>query len=96
VTVSFGPKVYAALMTSPPAPRGNAEAPDPRVMRASDADQDRAAEVLREAAAEGRLSMDELNERLDLIYAAKTYANALSLNCPLSPAIASRGRGRRA
>jgi len=47
--------------------------PDPRSMRASDADRDRAAEVLREAAAEGRLSMEELNERLDLVYAAKTY-----------------------
>ena len=48
--------------------------PDPRSMRASDADRDRAAEVLREAAAEGRLSMEELNERLDVVYAAKTYA----------------------
>ena len=47
--------------------------PDPRSMRASDADRDRAAEVLREAAAEGRLSMEELNERLDVVYAAKTY-----------------------
>jgi hypothetical protein len=62
-------------MTSPAAPRDDsADAPDPRSMRASDADRDRAAEVLREAAAEGRLSMEELNERLDVVYAAKTYA----------------------
>jgi hypothetical protein len=43
-------------------------------MRASDADRERAANVLREAAGDGRLSMDELDERLDAVYAAKTYA----------------------
>ncbi|MBO2453721.1 DUF1707 and DUF2154 domain-containing protein [Actinomadura barringtoniae] len=43
-------------------------------MRASDADRDRVALVLREAAAEGRLDMDELDERLSAVYAAKTYA----------------------
>ena len=48
---------------------------DRGVMRVSDADRDRAAEVLREAAAQGRLSMDELDERLELAYAAKTYAD---------------------
>lgn len=44
-------------------------------MRVSDADRDQAAEVLREAAGLGRISLDELNERLDLAYAAKTYAD---------------------
>jgi Domain of unknown function (DUF1707)/Cell wall-active antibiotics response 4TMS YvqF len=43
-------------------------------MRASDADRERVANVLREAAGDGRLSMDELDERLDAVYAAKTYA----------------------
>jgi hypothetical protein len=43
-------------------------------MRASDADRDRVAMVLREAAGEGRLSLDELEERLEAVYAAKTYA----------------------
>jgi hypothetical protein len=52
-------------------------------MRASDADRDRAADVLREAAAEGRLSMDELDERLDLIYAAKTYAELAPVTADL-------------
>nr|WP_246221364.1 DUF1707 domain-containing protein [Phytoactinopolyspora mesophila] len=42
-------------------------------MRASDADRDRVAEDLREAAAEGRLSLTELDERIDALYAAKTY-----------------------
>lgn len=44
-----------------------------RTLRASDADRDRVAEVLRAAAADGRLSLDELDERLDRLYAAKTY-----------------------
>jgi hypothetical protein len=43
-------------------------------MRASDSDRERVAEALREAAAEGRLNLEELNERLDLVFAAKTYA----------------------
>ena len=46
---------------------------DERTLRASDADRDRVAEVLRAAAADGRLSIDELDERLDRLYAAKTY-----------------------
>jgi hypothetical protein len=43
-------------------------------MRASDADRERVANLLREAAGDGRLTMDELDERLDAVYAAKTYA----------------------
>jgi hypothetical protein len=48
--------------------------PDPRHLRASDADRERIANVLRDAAGDGRLSMAELDERLDAVYAAKTYA----------------------
>ena len=48
--------------------------PDPQHLRASDADRERVAETLREAAGDGRLTMDELDERLDAVYAAKTYA----------------------
>ena len=80
-------------MTSPPAPRDNpANVPDPQGMRASDADRDRAAEVLREAAAEGRLSLEELNERLDLVYAAKTYAEL----APVTADLPSSGRDHQA
>ncbi|MEV6926347.1 DUF1707 domain-containing protein [Dactylosporangium sp. NPDC051485] len=42
-------------------------------MRASDADRERVAEVLRAAAAEGRLDLDEVDERLHRVYAARTY-----------------------
>jgi hypothetical protein len=48
--------------------------PEPRHLRASDADREQVANVLREAAGDGRLTMDELDERLDAVYAAKTYA----------------------
>lgn len=49
------------------------ETRDERTLRASDADRDRVAEVLRAAAADGRLGLDELDERLERLYAAKTY-----------------------
>jgi Domain of unknown function (DUF1707)/Cell wall-active antibiotics response 4TMS YvqF len=47
---------------------------DRKSLRASDQDRERAAEILRDAAGEGRLGMDELDERLTAVYAAKTYA----------------------
>ena len=42
--------------------------------RVSDADREQVAELLRQAAGEGRLDIDELEERLEQTYAAKTYA----------------------
>jgi hypothetical protein len=44
---------------------------DPKI-RASDADRDRTAALLREHLAAGRLTPEEFHERLDLAYAAKT------------------------
>jgi Domain of unknown function (DUF1707)/Cell wall-active antibiotics response 4TMS YvqF len=43
-------------------------------LRASDAERDRVAEVLRVAAGEGRLSLEELEERLEGAYGARTQA----------------------
>jgi hypothetical protein len=48
---------------APPAPAG---------IRASDADRDRIADILREAMAEGRLTVEEHAERVDAVYRAKT------------------------
>jgi hypothetical protein len=42
-------------------------------LRASDADRERVAEVLRDALAEGRLDMAEFEERLEQTYRARTY-----------------------
>lgn len=43
-------------------------------LRASDADRERAADTLRHAAGVGRLTVDELDERLTAAYAARTRA----------------------
>ncbi|MDX3113487.1 DUF1707 domain-containing protein [Streptomyces scabiei] len=45
----------------------------PPDLRASDADRERVAEVLRDALAEGRLDMAEFEERLEETYKARTY-----------------------
>jgi len=47
---------------------------DPR-LRASDDDRDRAATLLREHHAVGRLTAEEFNERLDKVYAARTMGD---------------------
>lgn len=49
--------------------------PDERhLLRVSDADREQVTERLREAAGQGRITMDELDTRLDATYTAKTYA----------------------
>ncbi|EHY90249.1 DUF1707 SHOCT-like domain-containing protein [Saccharomonospora azurea] len=45
---------------------------DPKQLRASDADRERVAQVLHRAMGEGRITLNELEERLDQVYAAKT------------------------
>jgi hypothetical protein len=47
----------------------------PQQLRASDHDRERVAEVLRAAAADGRLDLDEMDERLSAVYSARTYAD---------------------
>ncbi|MHB9863677.1 DUF1707 SHOCT-like domain-containing protein [Streptomyces sp. YIM S03343] len=48
---------------------------DPRLLRLSHADRDRMVEILRDAAADGRLDMDELEERVELALTARTFAD---------------------
>ncbi|HTU72224.1 MAG TPA: DUF1707 domain-containing protein [Trebonia sp.] len=62
----------------------------PGGMRASDSDREHVAEALREAAAEGRLNLEELNERLDLVFAAKTYAELEPITADLPTAAVSQ------
>jgi len=62
---------------------GELEGHDPARMRISDADRERVAEVLRRAAGEGRLEIDELDERLGGAYAAKTYADLVPITVDL-------------
>ena len=48
---------------------------DPWTLRVSDADRERVAELLRDHCAAGRVSFDELDERLESVYAARTYGD---------------------
>jgi hypothetical protein len=48
-------------------------------LRISDADRNKVADLLREAAGEGRIDLDELEERLEATYAAKTYADLVPI-----------------
>lgn len=57
------------LEKHPQQPTARAE---PDVIRASDADRDRIADILREAMVEGRLTAEEHGERVDAVYRAKT------------------------
>ncbi len=59
-----------------------AESPLPD-LRASDADRERVAERLRHAAGDGQLTLDELNERLDQAYHARTHGDLVPLTADL-------------
>jgi hypothetical protein len=69
--------------------------PDPRELRVSNDDRERVARVLHDAMAEGRLTVGELEERLDKVYAAKTFGDLepmlrdLPVGNPLPPLAAS-------
>jgi hypothetical protein len=64
--------------------------PEPHEMRASNADRERIAKILHDAMAEGRLTVNELEERLDQVYAAKTVGELVPLtrDLPVSNALA--------
>ncbi len=63
------------------------DTPDPSQLRISDQDRHQVAEVLREAAGEGRIDFEELDQRLDATYAARTYADLvpITLDLPATP-----------
>ncbi len=52
---------------------------DPSELRISDDDRHRVAEVLRDAAGEGRLDLEELDERLEATYSAKVYGDLVPI-----------------
>jgi hypothetical protein len=57
--------------------------PDPAQLRISDDDRHQVAEVLRKAAGEGRLDLEELDERLEATYRAKTYGELVPITADL-------------
>jgi hypothetical protein len=59
---------------------------DVPALRASHQDRDRVIEALRVAAGDGRLTMDELDERIELAMAARTYAELVPITADLPAA----------
>ncbi len=57
--------------------------PDPSLLRISDSDRQKVADVLRDAAGEGRIDLEELDERLELTWGAKTYADLVPITADL-------------
>lgn len=77
-------------MTVGASPAGNSHEPDAAPgQRASDADRDRVAEILRVAAGDGRLTLDELDERLEVALSARTRGELAALTADLH-AVAGR------
>jgi len=57
--------------------------PDPAQLRISDEERHQVAEILRTAAGDGRIDIDELEERLEATYAARTYADLVPITADL-------------
>jgi hypothetical protein len=64
-------------------------------LRIADADRERVAERLRRAAGEGRLAPEELEERLDTAFSARTEAELAPLVADLPPERVARPRRAR-
>lgn len=60
-----------------------AEQPKHLQLRASDADRERVARILHDAMGEGRLDINELDERLQSVYQAKTLGDLVPLTADL-------------
>jgi hypothetical protein len=60
-----------------------------RDIRASDADRDGVVTILRDAYAEGRLTLDEFDERTTATYAARTWGELqdLTVDLPIQPVL---------
>jgi Domain of unknown function (DUF1707) len=56
---------------------------EPAELRISDQERHQVAEVLRQAAGEGRIDLEELDERLDATFSAKTYADLVPITADL-------------
>jgi hypothetical protein len=64
---------------------GTAGTPVHRGLRASHEDRDHVVEQLRVAAGDGRLTVEELDERVELALSARTYAELVPLTADLPP-----------
>ena len=83
-------------MTGEVSPLGHGdEVASPDGLRASHEDRDRVAELLRIAAGDGRLTAEELDERLEKALTARTYGElaALSRDLPAAPGLVAGAAG---
>jgi hypothetical protein len=80
------------MTVQPPEPSDPPEATRPMVpatagdssqLRISDAERHQVSEMLRDAAGAGRLTIEELDERIETVYAAKTYADLVPVTVDL-------------
>ena len=81
-------KAYGLSMMGELAPRGPEDLPrEASQLRASHEDRDAVIETLRVAAGDGRLTAEELDERLEIAFSAKTYGElaVLTGDLPVSP-----------
>lgn len=62
-------------------------------LRASDSDRERTVEVLRHAASDGQLTVDELEDRVSAAYGARTRRELEQLTADVSPAATAAERG---
>ncbi|GGO67638.1 DUF1707 SHOCT-like domain-containing protein [Nonomuraea cavernae] len=60
--------------------------PQPHELRASDYDRERIAQVLQDAHADGRITLEELEERLGTVYSARTLGELAGVTVDLLPA----------
>ena len=79
--------LYSCPMQGEVSPRGGGdETASPAGLRASHQDRDRVVEVLRVAAGDGRLTAEELDERLEKALTARTYGELAALTTDLPAA----------
>ncbi len=64
-------------------PLGRDDVPAAKQLRASHEDRDRVIEVLRVAAGDGRLTAEELDERVEVAFSARTYGELAALTSDL-------------
>ena len=78
--LEIGPRPYSSSMTGEVSPQGRDEqATPPDQLRASHEDRDQVVELLRVAAGDGRLTAEELDERLEMALTARTYGELTAL-----------------
>ncbi|MFI9118430.1 DUF1707 domain-containing protein [Streptomyces bikiniensis] len=84
------PQPQRSAAPAEPAPAAPAFADPQGALRASDADRDRIADILRDALAEGRLDAEEHSDRIDAVYRAKTVGELEPIVRDLPAARSSR------